>query len=422
MMTTISLAMIVKNENTDHFRECLDSVSPHIDYWVVADNGSTDGTQDMVREYFEEKGIPGEVHDVEWVGFGHNRTEALALCDGKADYALMIDADDRLVGNFSFPKNMDKDGYSLRIKRGDFTWWRNQIFKTGIGWKYTGVLHEYAECPPKAADQSLRCERIETGDYFIDARTLGARNKKGEHGKEDMSSIEKYSKDADMLLEALKEEPDNARYQFYLAQSYFDSQQFEKAEEAYTKRATMGGWMEEVFYSIFRVGILKLMQNKPWADAQDTFLQAYNVRPCRAEPLYHLARIHRLNDNPHLAYLFARAGLDIPYPQHDILFLSSDIYEWQMLDEFASVAFYNNDMEKGYVASKKLVDMCSAPNSRIPQEEHKRITDNFNHYKRVLEDKNKDMIQDAIKRNNDKAKKIKHFNNKKNKKKKKVRS
>ena len=381
-MHKISLSMIVKNENHDHFRECLESVVPYIDYWVIADNGSTDGTQDFIREFFEEKGIPGELHEVEWVNFGHNRTEALTLCDGKAEYSLMIDADDRIVGKMELPKKMDMDGYSVKIKRGDFTWWRNQIYKTGIGWKYVGVLHEYATCEKEDGEQ-LKIERI-NGDYHLDARTLGSERNIGEDGGS-VGAVEKYGKDAEMLEKALLEEPENTRYQFYLAQSYFDSQQWEKAEEAYAKRAKMGGWMEEVFYSIFRVGIIKMIQQKAWPDCQDTFLQAWNVWPHRAEPLYQLAKIHRLNGNPRLAHMFAKQALEIPYPAGDILFIADDMYKWQLLDEFAAVAFYANDFENGVQASLALQKMCN--DGVIPESEHARMHDNVEHYRKVLTEK-----------------------------------
>ena len=373
--------MIVKNENYPHFKECLESVCPYIDYWVIADNGSTDGTQQFIKDFFEEKGIPGELHEVEWVDFGHNRTEALRLCDGKAGHCIMIDADDRIVGNIKIPNKLVHDGYSLRVKRGDFTWWRNQIFRTGVGWKFTGVLHEYAECPDLHNAGQLKIDKLrDSKDYYLDARTLGARNKTDDGG--DIEGKEKYSRDAEVLEKALVEDPNNARYQFYLAKSYFDSQQWEKAEKAYADRAKMCGWMEEVFYSIFRVAIIKLMNGAPWPDTQDTFLQAWNVRPHRAEPLFHLARIHRLNNNPHLGYAFAMLGLDIPYPENDILFLNEQIYQWQLLDEFASTAFYVNDIDRGHAAAQRLVEMCKK--GIIPESEHERIAQNLGHYKTAL--------------------------------------
>ena len=415
----MALSMIVKNENHEHFRECLESVYKYIDYWIIADNGSTDGTQEFVKEFFKEKGIDGELHEVEWVSFGHNRTEALQLCDGKAEYTIMIDADDRIVGDLRLPSPLDHDGYSLRVKRGDFTWWRNQVFKTGIGWRYEGVLHEYAACPDKQNEGTLRCDRLmNSRDYYLDARTLGARNKKGVDGKEDLDAVEKYSKDADVLVEALKEEPNNARYQFYLAQSYFDSRQLDKAEEAYAKRAAMGGWMEEVFYSIFRVGLLKLMQNKPWPDVQDTMLQAWNVRPTRSEPLYHLARIHRLNNNPRLAYMFAKHALEIAFPEGDILFISNDVYNWQVADEFASVAFYCEDLDRGAIISKELVDMCKR--GEIPESEHQRMRANYDHYMKSLLERDKVVEQKDEETAAEKQKKIDIMKSRKNAKRKKA--
>lgn len=374
--------MIVKNES-HIIKDCLESVAPHIDYWVVADNGSTDGTQELIRKFFEEKGIPGEIHEVEWVDFGHNRSEALALCDGKADYALMIDADDQILGKPKINFKDEKDGYALRIKRGNFTWWRNQIFKTGIGWGYTGILHEYAECKGKPQDE-VTLSRIE-GDYHIDARTLGARNM--EEDGSPIDGVKKYTRDAKTLEEALKEDPKNTRYQFYLAQSYFDSQQFEKAEEAYSKRAAMGGWLEEVFYSVFRVGMCKMLRKEPWQDCQDVFLQAWNIKPDRAEPLYHLAQVHRNNGNPHLGYLFAKSALEIPYPTKDILFINDDIYKWMVLDEFSSTAFYVSDMDRGISATRRLVDMLKK--GVIPEQHEERILKNLKHYEGAILEKQK---------------------------------
>ena len=399
-MHNITLCMIVKNENHEHFRTCLDSISKYIDYWVINDNGSTDGTQQFVKDYFAEKGIPGELNEVEWKGFGETRTEALRACDGKAKWILMIDADDYIQGELPIDKLDDSmDGYSVFIRRGDFQWWRNQIFKADSGWKYTGVLHEYAECPPKQKLNALKTDRLQ-GDYYLDARTLGARNM-NEDGTP-IDHIKKYSRDAEELEEALKDEPDNQRYQFYLAQSYFDSHQWEKAEEAYAKRAKMGGWAEEVFYSIFRVGVTKLLQNKPWMDAQDTFLQAWNIKPDRAEPLYELARVHRLNKNPRLGYLFSKAGLEIPFPQNDILFLSRDVYDWKILDEFASTAFYIGDIENGYNACRKL--MMLLDNGTVPSEHRERIAGNLAHYENALNDYKKHQTEVAQKEFDEKKK------------------
>ena len=55
----VTLCMIVKNES-HIIRDCLESVSKTIDRYDITDTGSDDGTQKIIKDFFEEKGIPGE--------------------------------------------------------------------------------------------------------------------------------------------------------------------------------------------------------------------------------------------------------------------------------------------------------------------------------------------------------------------------
>ena len=117
--------MIVRNE-AHIVTEALASAAPHIDRWVIVDTGSTDGTQNVISDWFAAHGIPGELHERPWVSFAHNRSEALELCAGEADYAWVLDADDRVAGDLDLGQ-LSADGYALRYGP-DFTYWRNQIF------------------------------------------------------------------------------------------------------------------------------------------------------------------------------------------------------------------------------------------------------------------------------------------------------
>jgi len=371
---TITLCMIVKNE-THIIKECLNSILPYIDRYDITDTGSTDGTPELIKEFFDEHDVPGEVYLSDWKGFGDHggkmgsRTESLRNCDGKADYGWVIDADDYVTGNFEFPEVMEMDSYSLRIGREDFTWWRTQIFKMNVEWKYVGVLHEFAECGTKSPPET---ERI-FGEYHVSARTEGARNV-------GITTQEKYTKDAQDLEKALEDEPENSRYVFYLAQSYFDSQQYEKSLETYLKRAGMGGWEEEAFYSLYRAGMLKALLDYSWPEIQQQFLDAYDFRPIRAEPLYQIARLYRqVHNKPRLGYAFAKMAMEIPYPKEDILFISDDVYKWQLLDELGASAYYAGKPHVGYHACKRLVD-----ENLVPEREKSRVIDNLKQYEQVV--------------------------------------
>jgi hypothetical protein len=276
--------------------------------------------------------------------------------------------------------------------RVDFSWWRTQIFKLDLDWHYVGVLHEYAA--PRAT-QNPKIEKLE-GNYRVVARTLGARN-------QNISAIEKYSRDAELLEKALIDEPDNSRYMFYLGQSYFDSQQWQKSEDAYYRRAKAGGWPEEVYYSLLRVAMCKAMLDKPWPEIQQAFLDAYNYRPTRAEPLYHIAQIYRQKFNmPALAFLFARAAMDIPFPSSDILFVPDAIYNWGILDEVSSVAAYAGYPLIGYDAVKKLLQ-----SGKVPKEHLERVQNNYNSYTVLIEDLKKKNILIPVETVNEKRRKKK---------------
>lgn len=369
MKPKVALCMIVKNES-HIIHECLNSIYKYVDYWIISDTGSTDGTQDIIQNFFKEKGIPGELHQDEWKNFGHNRTLALRHADGKADYVWMIDADDKVEGNFVFPEKMEADGYVLRIGKPDFSWWRTQIFKTDSKWEYRGVLHEYPACSIKEQPVLTKLE----GDYRVDARTLGARNV-------GISTIEKYTRDAETLEKALLDEPGNTRYQFYLAQSYFDSQQYEKAIDAYRKRAEMGGWAEEVYYSLYRIGIARALLDRPWPEIMSSLLDAYNYRPQRVEALVHISQVLRQKYNqPAAAFVFARHAAETPFPKEEILFVPDIVYKFHALDEVAATAFYAGRPEIGYLAAKKLLE-----EGRVPPDQVQRVENNFQQYRHIMD-------------------------------------
>ncbi|BBY73408.1 hypothetical protein MPRF_03070 [Mycolicibacterium parafortuitum] len=349
---TICLNMIVRNE-AHVVHEVLDSVAPYISSWVIVDTGSEDGTQDKVRDHMAALGIPGELHERRWRDFGHNRSEALDLARGRADYIWVMDADDIVVGTPDF-SDLTADVYQLHYGP-DVFYWRRQLFRDGMPWRYVGVLHEYADCDVPFSEQRLE------GDYYIASRRLGGRN----------LDPQKYQRDAEILLAEVERNPDDPRSVFYLAQSYFDYGDMENARRWYARRAEMPGYDEETYYSLARVAECMLRLGEPWPDVQDAYLRAWEFRPSRAEPLYSIASWYRSHERYQLGYLFAKRAADIPVPQADSLFVATDVYTWRADDELAVCGSWVGEHEESFALCRRML-----ARDDIPEEDRQRIAAN----------------------------------------------
>ena len=331
----LCLNMIVKNESEVICR-CLESVKPLVDYWIIVDTGSTDGTQKIIREFMKD--IPGELYERPWKNFGHNRNEALQLAKGKAEYVLFIDADETLhyTKDFKTPE-LKYDFFYITTEYGGTKYHRAQIIKNSLDWKWVGVLHETVCCPTAASHEVIQ------GIYNF-VRSDGDRSK----------DPQKFQKDASLLEAALLEEPTNSRYVFYLAQSYRDAGDYEKAIENYKKRMTMGGWEQEIFWSQLQIGLLQELLKKDAAMITKSYLDSYLLRPTRVEPLYRLASYHRRNGNYQEGYNTALHGLKIPYSQ-DSLFVEHWIYDYGLLLEFSICAYWLEKYTEALLASNLLM-------------------------------------------------------------------
>ena len=314
---TICLNMIVRNE-APVIRRCLASVLPIIDYWVVVDTGSTDGTQDVVRHCLKD--VQGVLIERPWVDFGHNRTEALGYARGHGSYVLVIDADEVLEVSEAFRKtDLTADSYLVDVHYGSKVYVRKQLLRDCLPWRYIGVLHEYACCDAPEIEQPA-----------IGLRTLVHRD--GARARDPLT----YRRDAILLETALLSEPDNPRYVFYLAQSYRDSGDFELAVRNYKRRVEMGGWSEEIWFSLFQIASLRERMDYPWGVVMTDYLTAFQFEPARAEPLFRIGMHYQRTGDFHLARLFLSRAIQVPYPSRERLFIEKDVYNYQLLLECAA--------------------------------------------------------------------------------------
>ena len=375
---TICLTMIVKNES-QVIRRCIDSVKDYISYWVIVDTGSTDGTQDLIKEIMAEYNIPGELHERPWVDFGHNRTENLRYAKDKADYRLIIDADDVLFVENSEVNpflNVTKDFYKIKIRLGSLAYYRSQLIRGNQDWKYVGVLHEYLSGP----------EDMDLEEDFLEGVEMHA--SVSGHNR-DIKGKDKYYNDALIFEKAILTTPKEElpidlerRYVFYMAQSYRDAGMHERSIEAYQRRADLGGWNEEVYISKYWIARQKQTMQKPDEEIIDAYLKAWEYRPNRLESLYHLIKFLGSRKRYALAFALSAIGMKTG-PCSDILFVEDEIWKWRMPDEYSVLAYYNGNAEEAHKTTSIIIN--SPVFQKITKGEQDRILKNLDFYKKAID-------------------------------------
>lgn len=335
---SICLCMMVRNE-AHIIRRALESAKPVIDAWVVCDTGSTDGTPGIVREVMA--GIPGELHHVPWVDFGHNRTELLRLARGRADYLLLLDAD--MVVNLSRPfcRHLTADAYEVRYE-GEVDYSQRMLVSAAHDWSFVGVTHEYIHAPT--------------------LQTVGeARGLTLTHLGDGGNRAEKFQRDARLLRAALEKDPGNDRNTFYLAQSLRDMGDAAGALEWYERRAAMENtWEEERWYAGFQAARMRMALGQPWETVLAGLTAAYARRPQRLEPLYELVRHLRERGEYAQGYAFsAFAGHGIEYPAEDRLFIERTVYDYLLPLEYGLCAVATGRVSEAVAAFNRVL-RCNA--------------------------------------------------------------
>ena len=362
----ICLNMIVKDE-TAVLDRLFRSVQDYVSYWVIVDTGSSDGTQQFIRDWFAKAGIEGELHERPWVNFGHNRQQALelAVASGRADWLLFIDADEELIVTAPGIFNTLAAGVSYRIekKHGELSYYLPALVNVRAAtWRWQAPVHEHLQ-------QLSGPESFTTlgGVHILYHTGEGSRSA-------GISTEEKFLRDARMLEKHLKKQPGDARSQFYLANSYRDAGHDENAYAAYRKRCAMTGWIEEDFMARLSLGRMAIKLNKPEELIVEHLLAAFDHRPSRAEPLYELARYYRVKKQYARAFVFSYSGSRITCPD-DILFVSHPVYQWRMLDELGVSAYWAGAYRISIQACEAILDRV-AQGLAVPDADLGRIRQN----------------------------------------------
>lgn len=348
----LCLNMIVKNEAAI-LERCLASVAPHVACYVIADTGSTDGTQDLIRRFFAARGVPGEVVEFPFQNFEQARNRALDAARASRfefEYLLLTDADMELV----VPRpplglGLSSPVYMLVQHAGqDLEYANVRIVRRDVPARYVGVTHEVLD-----VGQSPR--RVLDSARFID-HACGS------------NRATKFERDIALLTESLRSDPDNARSVFYLANSYYNTQRYADAIGWYRRRIALAGWREEVFYSHYRIALCLQALGRE-SEFVTQVLETFEGFPTRAEPLCALATHFMTTKRYRLGHHFAQLGASIPKPDN-ALFVETNVYAWRLIDVQAVCGYYIDRRGEALSINERLLNVA-------PPDQHERIRKNI---------------------------------------------
>jgi len=326
VIPTVCLCMIVKNE-AHVLPRCFDSLKHLISYWVIADTGSTDDTRAVIQRELAD--IPGELHCDLWRDFSHNRNLVLERARGKAEWLIMHDADETLIGDFSgCDPSFDFYGFEMQVNEV-----RNKmvrIFRGDLAWSYHGEMHEHPVIEGRRAGYLRSLVNHSHAD--------GARSKDPETPKRD--------------AEILRSMPKTARNLFNLGQALRDANDHEGAIAAFDERVTMGEWAEERWLAMYFAAELDRSPRR--------LVACFNENPKRCEPLHLLAEEMRAI-SPGLAYVYAKHAAWMKPPKTALLAIRTDIYEWRALELCYLLAYQLDDYPEAYRACLELIKRGRCP-------------------------------------------------------------
>lgn len=124
----LALVMMLKNE-AHTIKSTIDSVKAGIDRWYILDTGSTDGTQQKIKDEFGDK-VPGQLFNGTFVDYGSTRNDIIDRANStfpRPVFLLMMSADEtmddimvvrRFLSSVRFSRGTMHEAYGVTIGGG----------------------------------------------------------------------------------------------------------------------------------------------------------------------------------------------------------------------------------------------------------------------------------------------------------------
>lgn len=433
---TLGLLMMVKNE-TKRIEVSLASAVDIVDCIIILDTGSTDGTQDLIRNYCLKHNKTLYMKEEPFVDFSTSRNVSLDFADDKADYLVLLDTNDEIRNGHNLRKFIDTYAGLATAFHICQEWWNGasmdkyyntRLVKTKYNWRYEGVVHEYMTSPQskevqklvekhqvEKQRQALEIQKSKTTMRGRKNPTDKSQSIKPEFTDEEMSlklatvnvakisdnftifqdrtldddkSNKRFHRDKVLLYAEYIKNPKDPRTVFYLAQTCSCLNDHEQSYKLYKDRQTMGSFNEEVYHAFYRCGNLSISLGHDWEESIMWYTKAFEYsaktfQNPRVEPMVRIADYYNSIGNLKAAYSYLRMIINIPYPDDLVLFVDRRDYDYTRYHLMGIVAYYAGQLEDGLRACLNAIIAASSvsPTSSAVSSFHIELDKkNLNHY------------------------------------------
>lgn len=342
--------VMFKNEE-EILKRCLDSVSSIVDGYLLVDTGSVDRSIDIALNYTPD--VPTVIFE----DFVITKNKVLDLAnDMDYDFILWMDADE-FINKDDIPKfqseidRMKAGEYDMLVTRIQdahndilsLEYDRPRIWKNKADIRFLGPgIHEYIPFSEKTKN----------------VHDIAVIHKHKTSGKDYNAMIKFY---LNILHKYHEKDPQDIRCLFYLARTYFDTNDKECLTYYQMYRDVCDEinyyYPDEYYYTFYDEGRL-YKNHKEFDKAIQSFDKAIEYRPSRAEAYVALANLYFYDTRDvELARDVLEKARDLKVTSDMILFVDEFAFKYKVLDLLSLVYWDLKEYKKGLDVMYELLDL-----------------------------------------------------------------
>ena len=403
----ICYTMIIKNGG-NLLRQVLTENLNIIDRWCILDTGSTDGSQDVIREVLAHK--KGKLYEEPFLNFRDSRNRCIELAGKMCKYIIMLDdtyvvKNDSLFRTFLNEVRGDQfaDSFSMVIQSNDNEYYSNRIIKSDSNLRYIYKIHEVIN-PKNNKNVNVPDYKSKIFDYRADYMEKRTNERK------------KY--DLDILFDEYIEDPDDPRYLYYIAQTYSCmDDEFNKAKYFELRmNHPVEGYIQEKIDAIFELARTYNFKVSPitkkkypeslnnnytikedeWNICENLYIKAWELDKNRPDSLYFIGIYYYIKGNYKKAYDYLRLGFEIGYPIESQYSLKPTLSYYFLPKFLTEICYHMNDSILGEQACDLFLSNGSNKDSLNLMMSWKQIHNNINNFSSISKGKLKNKFDKPV--------------------------